>query len=72
MRADMSPYSAKLADLTWTCFRMLLGTWKMGVPIFKPSALASGDNAMQQPSPLPNTTVGTPRSVGSHTRSQDT
>ena len=39
---------------------------------FSPKAFASGDSAMQQPSPLPRTTAGTPRMDGSQKRSQDT
>ena len=71
MRSLMSPYSAKFADsatreLDWA--RCAISN--QGAPMAMPSALASFERAMAQPSLFESTTTGWPTRLGRNTRSQ--
>ena len=72
MRRLMSPYSTKLAESAVPPARVnacLIAN--QGAPILMPSALASSDRAMAQPSLLDRTMTGRPLRLGRNTRSQE-
>lgn len=73
MRSLKSPYSGKFADKAikpWDS--AMCRILNQGAPMAIPSALASLDRAIAQPSLFESTTTGFPFRLGRNTRSQET